>query len=56
MIIWMRRHAHISRSLSLALMVVASAGLYRAAQTHVVPGIWLFLGLFILGNLLALFA
>ena len=36
-------------------MVVAAAALYPAAQTHNSTGIWLFLGIFVLGNLAALF-
>jgi hypothetical protein len=53
--IWLRKHPREARWLSLIFMLVAAAALYPAALANYSPGIWLFLGIFVLGNLVALF-
>ncbi len=55
MITWLRKHPQQARWLSMIFMVVAAAALYPAAQMHNSTWIWLFLGIFVLGNLAALF-
>ena len=55
MIPWLRKHALQARWLSLIFMVVAAAGLYPTALAHHTIGILLFLGIFVAGNLVALF-
>lgn len=50
----MQKHAYRVHSTAFVLMILSSAGLYFAAQAETTGWIFGLLGLFVLGNLLAL--
>jgi len=54
LIIWIRAHKFEAHLTAFLLMVIPSAGLYFANQGGNSASIWALLGLFIIGNLLAM--
>jgi len=53
-LIWLREHKFESHLTAFLLMVIPSLGLYFTLQGKATGPIWLFIGIFVLGNLLAM--
>jgi hypothetical protein len=51
---WLEKHTYEAHSTAFGLMVLSSAGLYFAARVEALGWILGLLGIFILGNILAL--
>ncbi len=54
MIYWLRKHKFEAHLTSFTLMVLASVGLYLAANAGMVVLIWVLLSVFVLANFLAM--
>ncbi len=51
---WLRKHSFQAHVLAIVIMVTSAALLYLAARSSSTAGIYILIGLFILGNLLEL--
>ena len=54
MIYWLRTHKFEAHLISFTLMILASIGLYVAANPGMTVLIWILTGVFVLANLLAM--